>query len=82
MTEVEQLREDYRKIVARRNSAEDLLAQERAKCFEHMQAIKMLRKEFEALRTEYLHEKEQWDEYFKLRGDIDDADSSGHRDNE
>jgi hypothetical protein len=53
MTEVEQLREDYRKIVARRHSAEELLLQERAKNSELMASVKFLRQEFEELERTF-----------------------------
>ena len=73
MTEVEQLRKDFEKINARRNSAEVLLAQERATNFEHMQSIKYLRERFELLEAEFNALKERWKETFKEQ---DDADSS------
>ena len=45
----EQLMEDYKKMKARRNSAEIYLNEERAKSRELMATIKMLREEKEAL---------------------------------
>lgn len=53
MTEVEQLREDYRKMEARRNSAEQALAMERSKVHELMQSVKYLREQFEVLRGQF-----------------------------
>jgi len=73
MTVEEQLRKDFEKISARRNSAEVLLAQERATNFEHMRSIKYLRERFELLETEFNALKERWKETFK---EEDDADSS------
>ena len=73
MTVEEQLRKDFEKISARRNSAEVLLAQERATNFEHMQSIKYLRERFELLEAEFNALKERWKDTFKEQ---DDADSS------
>ena len=53
MTEVEQLREDYRTIEARRNTAEMLLAEERAKNKELITSIRFLSQEFEELERIY-----------------------------
>jgi hypothetical protein len=53
MTEVEQLREDYRTIEARRNTAEMLLAEERAKNKELMASVRFLRQEFEELERTF-----------------------------
>jgi len=61
MTVEEQLRKDFETITARRNSAETLLAQERATNFEHMQSIKHLRERFELLQTEFDALKEKWE---------------------
>ena len=61
MTVEEQLRKDFEKISARRNSAEVLLAQERATNFEHMQSIKYLRERFELLQIEFDALKEKWE---------------------
>jgi DNA-binding transcriptional regulator YiaG len=73
MTEVEQLRKDFETINARRHSAEVLLTEERAKCFEHMQSIKYLRERFELLQDEFNALKEKWEITLEEQ---DDADSS------